>query len=341
MADIFQNGAFFMGFDMDPTAAQIFTQSNHGSASASTPYSFGFSWSTGGNTAGILFNTNLITVIVGFAVNIQTSASNTTICNFVDATAGAVQVSLQFTSTGALQFYRGGTAIGPASAAGTFTVSTWYYIECLVTISGTVGVVQCNVNGGNVIANTGSLNTQNTANTWVNAFSFQGFNASFFDDWYMLDTTGASPLNTYLGPVQVRGDAPNANSAVGGRNAWTPTNPTNVNHSNVANIPANAAEYNADSTVGDYDMFQFPSLPSNTGKIFAVDEWALTLIDSSGARTIGLNCYSGGTDSLGTAFTPGVSAGYTNLLSAVDPNTSSAWTVSNAQAAELGVKVIS
>jgi hypothetical protein len=346
MAGIFQQGAYFMGFDMDPTGAQIWTQANQGNISSTTPFSFGYSWLVGGNAAGVLFNTNLTTVICGFRVNVSALPSSGTgiLCAWYDATGGAIQVALRLNSTGQLQFYLGagtGTPIGSASAAGTLASGTWPYIECTVTISATVGFVECKVNGTTVITTAATQNTKSTANTFVNAFQIEGpaGNNSEFDDLYILDTTGSSPLNTYLGPVQVRGDAASANSAVGGRNAWTPTNPTNVNHSNVANIPASATEYNADATVGDYDMFQFPALPSNVATVLAVDEWALTLLDSAGARTLELNCYSNGTDSPTAAFTPGTTAGYTNQVSAVDPHTSSAWTVANAGAAELGVKV--
>jgi hypothetical protein len=217
-----------------------------------------------------------------------------------------------------------------------------------VTISATVGQVQAYLNGTQVITTAASQNTKSTTNTFVNAFQFQqsGINM-FVDDWYMLDTTGTSPLNTFLtaagGTPQCRGEAPNANSAVGGRNAWTPTNPTNVNYSNVANIPAVSTKYNADSTAGDYDMFKFPPLPSNVTTVLAVNEWAIIGLDSSGARTVELNCYSNGTDSASAAFTPAAigSPVYYNQLLTLDPHTSAAWTVTNAGAAELGAKVAS
>jgi hypothetical protein len=345
MAGIFQLGAFFMGFDMDPTAAQIFTQAASGAGnSANTPFSFGYSWGVTTNT-GILLGVNLTTLIVGFRYNPQTTlpGTNAVMCTFYDATAVAAQVTLRLDSTGKLQFYLGsgtGTPIGPSSAA-VILPSTWPFIECTVTISATVGFVECRVNGVTVITTAATQNTKSTANTFVNAFQFQpaSSTADFVDDWYMLDGTGSAPFNAYLGIIQVRGDAPSANSAVGGRNVWTPTNPTNVNWTNVGNIPAVATKYNADGTAGDYDMFQFPALPANTASVLAIDEWALILLDSAGARTVELNCYSNTTDSPTAAFTPGTTAAYSNEVSTVDPHTGSAWTVANAGAAELGVKV--
>lgn len=347
MAGIFQNGVWSMGFDMDPVISQIFGLNTAGSMQNSvTPFGFGYSYNTGsGNNPGISLGTNLATLIMGIRFFWPSLPSTTSIIfNWFDTTANASQVTLRVTAAGALQFYLGsgtGTPIGSASATGIVRPNTWTYLETTVTISATVGVVECRINGNAtaVISATGQ-NTKSTANTFLNAvFLPSPPAASNYDDWYMLDTTASSPLNTYLGNVQVRGDAPNNNSAVGGRNAYTPTNPTNVNHSNVANIPANAAEFNADSTVGDYDMFRFPAL--SAASVLFLNEWALLDLDSAGARTVALNGYSGGTDDLGTAFTPpsGTPTLF-NLPLVVDPNTGSAWTVANAGSAELGVKTV-
>lgn len=345
MAGIFQNGVWSMGFDMAPTASQILSLNPQGSYSATTPFSFGYSWTITNVYTGVVFGTNLTTLITGIRFYGNIPGGGVGLFNWYDNTASAVQINLQISSTGGLQFYRGsgtGTPIGAASAAGVVPSNQWTYIETKVTINSSTGSVECRLNGNAtpVISSSG-LNTQNTGNAWVSGFEFGWPSTSYFDDWYMLDTTGASPLNTYLGSVQVRGDAPNNNSAVGGRNAWTPTNPTNVNYQNVGNIPPNTSEYDADDTVGDYDMFRFPNLTAGT--VYFLNEWALLSLDSSGARTVELDCYSGGSDAVSAAVTPppAASPGYFNCPFTVDPNTSAAWTVTGAQAAELGVKVAS
>jgi hypothetical protein len=153
----------------------------------------------------------------------------------------------------------------------------------------------------------------------------------------MLDTTSPSPFNTYLGNVQVRGDAPSANSATGGRNAWSPTTPTGVNWKNEANIPANLTQFDSDTNPGDYDMFQFPPIP--TTKVIFINEWAL--VGQNGGRMVALNYTSGGTDSLGASFSPSSIPAYVNSYRLVDPHTGSSWTVAAAGAAELGAKVVS
>lgn len=346
MAGIFQLGGYFMGFDMNPTGAQTFDSSVSGSGNSTTPFGFGFSWQFSTNNGPIKnLGVNLTDLIVGARIFTALPATNAILFVFYDVTAAAAQVTLRLFSDGSLRFYLGngtGTPIGAASATGLVSASTWVHFEAKVKIAAAgAGSVELRINGNATpVITQGSVTTQSTANTWVNAVQLDAPNGNInWDDWYMLDKTGASPLDTYLGTVQVREDAPSANSAVGGRNAFTPTNPTNVNYTNVGNIPAVATKYNADSTPGDYDMFQFPALPSNVATVLAVNVVALLLLDSAGARTVELNTYSNGTDSATAAFTPGTTAAYSTQVSTLDPHTGVAWTVANAGAAELGVKV--
>jgi hypothetical protein len=348
MSGIFQNGVWCMGFDMQPSGSQILTHTTQGSPNSTTAFGFGSSWSTNASP-GVIFGTNLAGVIHGIRLQLPgLPVTSGLIYQWWDLTTNTVQISLRLFADGHLQFYLGsgtGTPIGPASAAALVLANTWVYIECSVIISSTVGFVECRLNGVStpIITTAATQNTQNSANAYTNCADFVSpFASSLFDDWYMLDKTGSSPLNTYLGNVQARGDAPNNNSATGGRNAWTPTNPTNVNHTNVANVPANSAEYDSDSTPGDFDMFRFPALPGSVATVFAVNEWALLELDSAGARTVSLDCESGGTDSLSPAITPNAGTlTYYNQMSVVDPNTSAAWTPTNAGNAELGVKLVS
>lgn len=290
---------------------------------------------------------NLPTVITGFAFQVSALPSSGFLPLFecLDVTAGEAQNNLAYSSSGQLQFYSGGstsTSIGPASSTGIIVPNTWNYCEMTSTISSTAGFLECRINGSTVVTMTASQNTQKTANAWVNGFQFScpqtGTIFSWIDDWYMLDMT---TLNSYLGVVQARGEAPTANSGVAGRNAFTPTSPTGVNYTNVGNNPPSASEYNFDSNPGDFDMFRYPTLPSYVTSVYAVQQWATLLLDSAGSRTVSLNCYSNGTDSLTSAFTPSLSASLYKQISTTNPNTSSAWSPSTAQAAELGIKVVS
>jgi hypothetical protein len=349
MAGIFKNGVFSMGFDMDPAGAAIFNSSssgsNYGSANSSVvPFASGYSWNLTNQYVVKYLSTNLTTLIVGIRAYVTLPASNNTIFAWYDVTGAGYQLNLQLFSDGHIAFYSGGglgSLIGSASAAGLIATNTWVYFETKVTINSSTGLVECRINGNStpVISSSG-VNTQSTANAWVSGFQLNSVTtgAAYYDDWYMLDTTGTSPLNTYLGNVEVKGDKPNNNSAVAGRNAFTPTTPTGSNYQNVGNIPFSATEYNADSNPGDYDMFRFPTL--NAVSVLFLNEWVVAELDAAGARTVALDCYSNGTDAQGAAFTPGSTPTMYNQPFTVDPHTSAAWSVANAEAAELGLQVV-
>jgi hypothetical protein len=345
---VFTNGAFSMGFDGSPAGALLWTQLNNGSANSSiTPYGRGFSWYIG-NGCGILLGENITTLTVGFwwyGASLPSSGWGTAgIFSFFDATAAAIQVALRLSTTGQLGFFLGsgtGTQLGASSAALTLQADVGAYIEVNISGVGASSSLTCHVNGSAVIT-AASVNTKSTANAYVNAVQFlQPAGSSYYiDDWYMLDGSGALGT-TFFGIVQVCGDAASANSAVGGRNAWIGSPATGANtYQNVAHVPANIADYDYDNTVGNYDMFRFPTLPAGYTVMF-MTEWAVTLLDAAGPRTVGLNIYSGGTDSLATAFTPSSSPTLVSQTSLVDPNTNAAWLLAAAAAAELGVKVVS
>jgi hypothetical protein len=347
MAGIFQGGVFYCGFDFSPPGSSIWTVQTAGATSTTTPYGFGKSWVIFFAPAIMSLGTNLSTTIVGFAlmVNALPTSGYYPLFAFYDTVAGASQCNLSVNPAGQLQFFAGSaqsTTIGPVSSSGLIVPNVWNYVEMKATISSTVGFLECRVNGATVVTMTASQNTQATSNSWVNGFwvnqDYGANNNTFVDDIYALDMTTTT---SYLGIVQCRGEAPTNNSAVAGRNAWTPTNPTNVNYTNVGNNPPSTTEYDASSTAGQFDMFRYPTFPTSTTAVYAVQQWATLLLDSAGSRTVSLDCYSGGTDSLTAAFTPSLSAALAKQISTVDPNTSAAWTVSSAEAAELGVKLVS
>jgi len=354
MAGIFKtNGVWAMGFDMSPVGSEVWTLGGSAAPnvgaidSTNTPLSFGKSWKLTNQFSIIGLNTNLVTLYLGFWVKLTAlPGTNQRIIAFYDATAVNYQCNLRVYSDGHFQFCSGSSAttIGAASSAGLISANVWCHLQMRVTIDSSAGVVELVVNdtGSHTkqINSTG-LNTKATANTWVSGVECNSVTSgsAYFDDMYMLDTTASSPLNSYLGQVQARGEAPSANSATGGHNAWTPTNPQNDNHLNVGNAPANTAQYNADQTPGDYDMFRFPSLPAVT--VFFVGVWTRCGLDGVATKTVKLECDSGGTIAESAAITPAAIATptFTNQCFIVDPATSSAWGVTAAGNAELGIKI--
>lgn len=360
MATIFKNGWWSMGFDMSPTGANVFngggsSAPNVGNSGAvgNTPYLQGLSWALLNQFSLINLGTNLATLWTGFWVKLPSlPGTNQRILAWYDLSTTTIQCNLRVYSDGHFELCSGsgttritGTS---ASATGLIVANTWCHIQTKITIDPSAGVFQLVINdsGSHTTAISGTgLNTRTSANSWVSQLELNSVvttGNTFYDDWWMLDNSGSSPFNGFLGIIQVQGDKPSANSAVGGRNAYTPSNPQNDNHLNVGNIPATTAQFNSDNSTGDYDMFRFPSL-SSAASVLGLNVWVTIGQDAGGTHTIGIDCYSGGTDAISSAITPAAitTPSFVNQTFNVDPNTSAAWTPTNAGNAELGVKTLS
>lgn len=363
---IFYNGYFSLGFDFlatgTPTVGGVFDGVT-GSPSIGSTYAryAGQGMQCNGNRVYITksLHVNLQSMIIGFAFYCSALPSGSTlnmIATWYDATASGSQVTLCYNSQGQLGFYTGTsnlnsygtslTLVGALSAGGTIVAGSYSYIEALVTVSTSVGVVTAYVNGTQVINNTG-LDTQTTTNAWTNAIYLGSSNTTgggtnqYFDDLYMLDMTGSSPFNTFLGPGRIQTDGPSADSATSGLNAWSYTTPPGNDYGCCANIPPNSTEYCYDANVGDRMSFRFPSLSSS--KVIALNTWFNVELDAAGTRTIVPIFRNNSVDQVGPS-PISLASGYTyyNQPSTIDPNTGSPWasgTVAAAGGCEIGLKV--
>jgi hypothetical protein len=358
MAGIFQNGAYINGFDYANSIAQLFDFSNGASFSGSTTR-FGAGQSLqisngAGNYAGKNLQTQLATIFNGFAVDeVSLPGSGwSSIFQWYDSTTGTVQVSLQYNSQGALAFFKGsgtGTQLGSASPNGIIQVNAWPFLEIEIVFSASAGSVKLYAwgpNGNNgvspVISATG-LNTAPSGNAWCDRVYFMGGQGTtYFDDSYMLDGTGSSPLNTFLGNGRVQTDAPTSDATP---NQFTSSNsePTGSHYKDVNQLPFSSnSNYLYDNNVGDEELFGFPNLSAIL--VLIINEIICTELDAAGSRTIETVLESSSATQNGTAFQPSTAFAFYNTLSAVDPNTGSPWasgTVAAAQSAKLGIKIAS
>lgn len=342
---IFYNGVWSCGFDMDPVAGEIFDITPNGSASATTPFGAGYSW-TGASAQGKLFGVNLTHLVLGIRCQgpLPALGASAIILNFYDATAGASQVTLRVFGDGSMQFFLGSTTstpIGSATGPSVFSPSTWTYLEVKLLIAASSGgSVELRVNGNATpVITQGSVTTKSTANTWISGVILTNANSTWFwDDWYMLDTTGTSPLDTYLGNIRIATDVANG---AGAHTQFAPTTPTGVNYSNTSNIPAVTTKYNSDATPGDIDSYAFPAISGSPASVLFLNHWYMVELDSAGTRTVVPGCRSGGSDFFDSTPQTPPNGTYKrfNKPWTVDPNTSAAWTVANAQSAELSLKI--
>jgi hypothetical protein len=276
------------------------------------------------------------------------SAPMSCMFNLATDSGASSQIYLRRTIVNAIAVYRGDGLNGyNSSPSGTLIAQSaanvwddnWHYIQLSAVIHATTGRVIIYVDGTKVIDFTG--NTKNTGTS--NSIDLVRFKASKYvgastliqiDDLYVCDDTG-STNNTFLGDVRVQAMLP---TGAGSSTQFTPTGSAN-NWQNVNEVPYNNATYNASSTIGQIDLYALGDLTAGTTGVFATQSVAHMQKSDAGTGNVKVAIKSGAmtyydpTQSLGSSVTAYTAVRETN------PATSTAWTVSAANAIEAGVEV--
>lgn len=275
------------------------------------------------------------------------------IFGFDDATAGTTQVQIRISASGSIRVLRNGTQIGSDSALGVLITNAWHFIEAKVVVaSGTSGSVQVWVDTIQVLNITG-VNTQGSTNLWVNRIVIgdraNGQSAGItydYDDFYWLDTTsGLGNSGNPLGDSRIITLLPSGNSGdVSGHDQWAQTGGTGGNFWTSVNEATQDADtsYLSSSTVGQIASFTHASLPAGIATVRAVQFNLTARKDDVGTRTIGPTQRNGVTDSTGTTG-PQLLSSYINQTSIAEVSlqTASAWTPSEINSSEFGVRLVS
>ena len=164
-------------------------------------------------------SSNYSTLVVGFAYRLFFLTYNKTILKLIDDSTN--QIYLYFNSSSdKIQVKRGdGTTLGTSTTS--MSIDDWNYIELKVTISNS-GSFELRINGNTEAS--GSVDTQNTANSYVNKVAIGNDETNFndlFDDYYI-------DSSDFLGPLNIYTIRPTSNSSV----SWTP-NPAGLNYQNL------------------------------------------------------------------------------------------------------------
>lgn len=274
--------------------------------------------------------------------SLLTSGSTDILVIFHENNAGTPQIRLRLeTSDNSMDFYVGNTLVD-SSAASVWSPDTWFHVELkLLMADGTGGSYEIRIDDTTQMSDTG-VDTLQTSTVGASVFQWTATDAAGddtsaketqLDDIYLLDTTG-SVNNDFLGSqaVVIR-KAPNAD---GTTNDFTPQSGVN-NFEMVNENPASTTDYNDGSTNGDIDEYGIPDIEQDT--IFGIAiETHMTTSDVGRERKFRHRVRSGA--SVGNGSDIGVIHDYSHrTIFETDPNTSSAWTKTNANAAEFGVEV--
>lgn len=284
--------------------------------------------------------TALASYVVGFAFKTNLLMNGVDIYQAKDGST--IHLSLRMNNTGTISVMRGGaagTVLGTSSTA--LSTGTYYYMEFKFTINDSTGSFTFRINGGSE-ATGSSVDTRNGGNATVDNFTFglhagSGGATMDVDDLYILDTTG-SANNDLLGDVRVDCYLPSGNgnsSQLVGSDSNSTDNYLLVDESS----QNGDTDYVQSATVNNKDTYAFADMSHTPASIFGTQLNMIAKKDDSGTRSICSVTRSGGTDYDGTTQALGTTYVDYSDLREVDPATSAAWTRTNLNNAEFGVKV--
>jgi hypothetical protein len=281
------------------------------------------------------------TWVIGAAVYIQTGLPSAATPLFVTLDALTRQCYLQIqANTGKLQVVReSGVVLGTGTFV--FSANIWYYVEFKVTISDAAGVAVARINAVTDI-NLSSEDTKNTANATADAVALNGgaigsLTRIIYDDVYMLDGTGSSPYNDFLGDVRVQSLFPGGNgnsSVLVGSDGNSIDNYLLVDEAS----PNGDTDYVESSTVGDKDTYAFGNLTPAAGTVYAVQLLPYARKTDAGVRSIKTVARHSATEEDSADLTLSTSYQYFEDIRTTKPG-GGTWSISDVNGAEFGCKI--
>lgn len=278
------------------------------------------------------------TLIVGMAIKSSSTNGYALYCMNEGST---IHLCLCLNSASKLELRRGGSSGTILATSTQALVSTsFYYLELKATINDTTGSYELRINGTTEFSASG-VDTRNGGTSGVIDTFMLGNTASTgtgavatYDDLYICDTSGSNNTN-FLGDCRIDTLLPTSD---GTYTQFTPSTGTS-HYALVDESTPNTTDYNSDATSGDRDSYGFPDLSSLVSQtIFGVQINAAALKTDAGARNLGTMSRLSSTNKDGSGVALGTSQAYVSEIQETDP-ASAAWTESNVNAAEFGVKV--
>jgi hypothetical protein len=280
-------------------------------------------------------------LIVGFAYYCQGVAAgdsnNPAPISFKDSSGGS-QVTLKLNAASKLDLYRVDTS-GTLLASGTTVLQadTWYYIELKVFVDSTSGAYELKIDETTEYS-ASSVNTKgSTTQDAIYNVRFCNHGLlyySYIDDIYIKGDPTSNTAGGFLGDVHVTALFPDAD---GTHSDFTRSTGT-VDYTLIDEAPPSTADYLESSTSADKFSVSHSDLVLS-GDIIAVQQQLYNTAPDGTVRNIKGLCRSNSTD-----YTPDTKRSSNQVtmefIYEVDPNTSSAWTATNLNAAEFGIEIV-
>jgi hypothetical protein len=156
---------------------------------------------------------------------------------------------------------------------------------------------------------------------------------SRFDDFYICDTVGSAPHNTFLGELRINTLVP---IAAGSDTGFTPS--TGANYTTVDELPYSATDYVSAITPGTRDLYTMSDV-AGSYTVLGVQNNVIAKKTDAGAISIKPAIKSGGTIYYGSPTVLQTADKTITDPRAVNPATSSAWSVGSVNSLESGMEI--
>jgi hypothetical protein len=272
------------------------------------------------------------TIIAGYAFRASTSPPASTFDTFVFQAGAVLTCRIGVNLSGFIVVRNsGGTVIATGTSA--LIANAWNYIEVKLFVNGASGTVEVHLNGVTEIASTtGNFGSTNIDTIGINQTTSNS--NTDYDDMYVLDTTGSSPRNTFLGDVRVETIYP---TGAGAHTQWTPDSGSNWARVSEAQADGDTS-YVADGTPNDLDSYVFGDIDGGA-TVYGIQTNLYARKDDAATRQIANLIRQASTDYIGSTVTLSSSYAFFSQLYNQDP-TAADWTATNINADEFGIKEI-
>jgi hypothetical protein len=217
---------------------------------------------------------------------------------------------------------------------GTIVSDTWYYMELKYKIADSPnGYWELYIDGG-LVDSASSIGT--SSSSYSLEIEWHRWNVSDsgskWDDFYIYDNTG--DVQEPFGPVKVKALFPDGDDTTD----WTSTG---ANHYDQVNdVPVNTAKYVESDVASDDDLFTFADASDPaTAPIYGVQLNLYAAVTDVGVFTLEGVAESNATQDTADETLIDTEGGQYNFVFETDPDTASAWTIDQLNAAIFGVRV--
>ncbi len=272
-------------------------------------------------------------LICGFAFKGGTGPyGNTKFFQIKQAGTADIHFHLSTIVTGEIRAHLlGNTTADTTTAAGVRSGTEFIYIEVKLTIDDTTGSYEVKIDGAVALSNSGVDTDNGSDGSGVRIEFYTDTPDLIFDDIYICDNTGPQN-NDFLGDCSVVALDPTSDVTT----EWGTT--SSPHYSEIDENPSDKdTTYIETGSPTAVDLFGFQNVTSLLGAIYGI-QVCVEISDSS--DPVDLRIVSGATtsDEEGVdntvVYDPSFIT-YTRIVE-LDPNTSSAWTLSNVNAAQFG-----